>query len=614
MLDHKKPFALIESPTLEFETRLPLADIAGYSAVVVLPTDIGADNWQVRFDSEFSEPLAVTPIEQQMKASFSDSLRSIDELQDEFGECYDFHSKKADLQLAAGDIEGAIASAERALQIDASKGGAYRLGSILIDERRLDEASRILTQRGSEISYMERLRLAQIAVLQGDVDGAQVIVEKAIEQTPTDYRGLMFIGTLYLGRGEYQLAVRYLRAAAEESDQSAKLHVNLAVAHLALRQKSKALHELHIASHIDGLDVNAVVLLSKLAVEKKRYSEALNAIDRHYRAGGRSREFLDYAAHLYFTYADETGADAFYYNKARELLNHLREIDAASAHWNNLGVIDDRIGKPERATRMFSRAFQIAHDEGEDFSLPLSNLLVEHIRSRNYEGVLRAADEFFATKDAYDVASWGKIALQKAAALEGLNRRDEAAEYIEDILAGHEPAFKDHRQMLSTLAVHHASVTGDVAKLSAALKQISAMGNEYFACASPNEVARLRNNIAFAYLILNDVDSALPYLQGNRNRVGKDYYITATQGLYLICKGDFEKGQALYQQAISIAPNKTEKARVKQRMYFQLGKYYESLPDLTEAIRAYRKCLKVKYGYMYLQQAAEREVAQLNQR
>jgi tetratricopeptide (TPR) repeat protein len=111
---------------------------------------------------------------------------------------------------------------------------------------------------------------------------------------------------------------------------------------------------------------------------------------------------------------------------------------------------------------------------------------------------------------------------------------------------------------------------------------------------------RALNNLAFSYLIFGKFAKAQGYLQRISHFVRLDPFVTATYGLYSIAKGDLEKGTRLYNEAISMLPDRKSKNQFRQRMNYELGKYHLSHGEYKQAMRLLDKALKERDGFSYV--------------
>lgn len=604
MLDLKKPLDLVGSPLTPYEVRARLADIPGISAVLSIPSEHEVQSLVTRFEVESGHDAEIELLREELQIQYLQDLESIDEQSDGYEYSADFHAKRADIAIGAGQIAEAMHSAERSVQRRADEGTVYRLGSLLIENDSLESASEVLASREPNSGYMEILRQAQIALMQGSVDDSERLVDRALQIEPNDYRGWMFKGTLHLSQRKWQSAIQLFRAAAEEEHSSSSLHVNLAIAYMGIGQESKALNELRRACFLNPGDNNAINLLCKSAITNHRPRFAVWPIHRHFLSGGRSRQFLERAARVFFLIGESETESKSYYEEAKKFLECLLSNDGPNEYWNNLGVVQDRLGNNVGAVRLFSKAFQLAFDQQQDVSLALSNLLVSQIRAKKYKEVLRATHDFFSMDNAFSSLHWAKIALRQAAAMEGLGEREKSAELLAGMLDSRALPATDAREILSTLVVHFSAVTEDAEKLRKYLPTLIETIQATREDLNDDSLFRLHNNIAFAYLALHDTRLAAKYLSTIREQIGTDPFATATQGLYLVHKGDVDDGKALYRHAISIATNRALKDRIRQRMHYELARHFVGQRDLEKARQEFQRSISVKLGFEYLRKDA----------
>jgi Tfp pilus assembly protein PilF len=99
----------------------------------------------------------------------------------------------------------------------------------------------------------------------------------------------------------------------------------------------------------------------------------------------------------------------------------------------------------------------------------------------------------------------------------------------------------------------------------------------------------LINNIAFAYLEAGQIEDAKRYLQQLSHVFHKEPYPTATLGLYHMRKGNVDRAETLYEQAIHLAKTPVDKMQIRQKLNLELGMLYFN----SEPLRARRYLQKV---------------------
>jgi len=597
MLDLKTPFNIRDSAITPYQPELVLADLPGLSAVLLMPDVHDLDAWAASI--ERANPIVGSDEEffEATRYGLEYELRSMEEVSDEYGHMSGFRAKMADLVEEVGSFEGAKKFSMDLLNDSPSSASAYRMARLLVEEGDLDGAKGILEKHTDTLDYFGLLRLAQVYALSGLIENSRTVVERAITIQPTDYRGWMFSGSLAMAIKDWQSALQSFRAAAEEPNNSSTLHVNLAYTYMATGQDSRALKELRIASRINPADKNAIVLFCDLALDLESPEIAKSAVDMHFEAGGRSSEFLERAARLCFSIGDRQSQQRDSFVASKKYLSSLLGHEDKAQHWNNLGVVEARLGNRARALKHFSHAVKQAETTEVDWSLPLSNILVDRIREREYALVEKATRELFDSTRIQQQKYWQKIALQRCSALEGLGRRDSAAAFIESLLdVPMEDEFATV-EMLSSLVNHFSSMRPAEGKIESYLVRLRTAADSAGGKLGTREYIRVFNNLAFAYLQVNDLDNARAVLDKLRSVAKDDPYVTATIGLERLKSGRPDRAKDLYSEAVSKAPDRKLKERLKQRMRLEMSRYFASIGDLDQARKFALASTQLKLGF-----------------
>lgn len=611
MLDLKTPFEVRDSAIVPFQPRLVLADLPGVSAVLVMPNFEDLQNWAASIERLSPTPGSSEDLHELLRPGLARELRSMEEVSDEFSHLGDYRAKLADLAEKVGDWDEARRLSVELVDDCPGPASAYRLARLLIDEGNLASAKRVLIDHVDELDFLGLLRLAQVHALLGSLDDCEAVVDDAIASNPTDYRGWMFKGTLAMASKQWTLAMRAFRAAIEEPNNSSTLRVNLAFTYVATGQVHKALRELRVASRINPGDENAVALLCDLALQQRTPDIAASAIDNHFAAGGRTRVFLERAAKTFFAIGEEIQHGRSEYLQAKKYLANLLSQENEPHQWNNLGVVESRLGNTLKALKHFSHSYDIAMDTDCDWSLALSNILVTRIEQRLYTDVERATRELFNSKRVLSQQYWPKIALQRSAALEGLGLQEDAAEFLESVI--HEPRIDNaaYAEMLSSLTIYYTSVSPNQDNVEGYISELHRIVLANSSDLSERQYFRVSNNLAFALLQLGEIERARDVLAPIQSQVGKNPYFTATYGLEKLKSGKPQAAESLYDKAVSIASDKKLKDRIKQRKRFEFAQYYYERGDLVRARQYAVDSLKPKLGFAHIDKRAKILIAQL---
>jgi Flp pilus assembly protein TadD len=234
---------------------------------------------------------------------------------------------------------------------------------------------------------------------------------------------------------------------------------------------------------------------------------------------------------------------------------------------NNLGVAYERLGKGAEAARSFVEAA-----EAEPSDIPMANVAK----------VLLDRGEAEATIEwLQGAATWcapGPSMKQAlAVALMQSDRIEEATRTAQELVAG-DGADKWAFALLGGL---YSDSSQRYAEAVAILRQ----GLKRW----PNDPV-LWNNLSYALILANRLDEAESTLDelSRRPLTNKESaYVTATQGLLALYKGEISLGWKQYEKAIAIAGQESLRDRIKVKRDLEMGRALRRLGAKTSEIRAY---------------------------
>ena len=118
------------------------------------------------------------------------------------------------------------------------------------------------------------------------------------------------------------------------------------------------------------------------------------------------------------------------------------------------------------------------------------------------------------------------------------------------------------------------------------------------------EKGRAINNVIFAFLLAGKVSEAAPLIGYLSESVHADPYATATLGLFNLQKGRIDRGKALYEEAIRLAPDVRLKHLIRQRMALELGKIYLRKGQHPIAKKWFDKAAREQLGHQEIKKQA----------
>ncbi|MBU0469295.1 MAG: hypothetical protein KJ736_09600, partial [Candidatus Omnitrophica bacterium] len=120
------------------------------------------------------------------------------------------------------------------------------------------------------------------------------------------------------------------------------------------------------------------------------------------------------------------------------------------------------------------------------------------------------------------------------------------------------------------------------------------------------------NNLAYAYLMKNEVSKAGSVLQEVLENKNKNFCLIATIGLLRIKEGDIQEGSSLYNLASKIAPTEYFKKVVLQKKNLELAKYYLDNGDERRAKELLIKAVSMKQSDTFYYEDAKELLSKID--
>ena len=118
------------------------------------------------------------------------------------------------------------------------------------------------------------------------------------------------------------------------------------------------------------------------------------------------------------------------------------------------------------------------------------------------------------------------------------------------------------------------------------------------------------NNLAFVAIEQGKLDDAGCYLARLRSDAAMHrYFHYATRGLLAIRRGHIDKGEGLYRLAISTAGDRNTKSLLRQKLNWELGKYWARQGRTRRAIRFLEKVQKTRVTGVWTMPFVKRDAA-----
>lgn len=517
---------------------------------------------------------------------FAEEMESLQNKDARFHNAPTFINRLANLAELSGDREREESFLLRIRELVDDEFVAHRLGENLLARDKVADAETLFLNLNLQQDAYANLRLAFFEVRRRNLDKALVFVDRAVSINPLDFGVRLFEGSLHLVRGEYDLAIQSFKFASEDRQASCVLFTNLALAYIYTGKSEKAFAALRKAVALDPSNENAIALLADWAFIKGRNKDAVPSLRSFLQFEQKSATMWSRLARALLEMGET--------NEAIATLKRQGSIQNTSAVWINLGVAYHRQRDKKRAYESFKYAMKLEPDHfSRDTLLAARNIAALLVEDRAYKEVLSFTKPLFAD----DV----KRIL--------LNDPQLGEVYIFHVCALlHTASIKEAVRISEQLLTLPDSASNIVAWLAASLISYYALEDE--TCSTALELVKryeglltslhpqyasikntLINNIAFAYLEAGQVDTANQYLQQLSNVIHKEPYPTATLGLYHMRKGNIERGELLYEEAIHLARIPDDKKRIRIKLNFELGLHLLDL-DPSRSRRYLQKVLE----------------------
>jgi len=609
MLDHKTQLDARKVDVIPESIRVKLSDMPN-SAALVLPSP--AELRQLKKD--YAPEISLTdftasddPLD--LKGMYEEEISRLECKTERFRGSAKFLTHIANLNSLIGKLAEAARYIKSATDARDEPFLVHELGTILIDQSNVDEAWSLFQNCDLKEDVYANLRLAHLSTLRNELSEADRFVQNALAIDSTDYGARMFDGALNLWKNNWEKAIRSFRVAAESSDSSSALFVNLAAAHWGLGQEEKAIRSLRRAIFLDPLNENAVLFLSGVMFMRNTPEDCVAPLLNTLTYEQKNASLWSRIARAYWEMAVEDNNNSQLLRKSLDALKTQASIENKSGVWNNIGVVNIYLDQRAKAHRFFTQSMVRAQDLGEDPALPLSNLLSNLIHGKKFDDAYKISTEFLGSindEAKQQSSSFSRVLVQRIICLEAIGKRDEASKEAEQLL---DDAISDKEvkfELLIHLFFHRTVVNPDletVIRFLPLAQSILAESDDLKGAARERAV----NNTVFAMLSVNDLDGARFYLNELSPLVGVDPFITATYGLFLLKTGRLERAEETYKKAVSLAHDRNTKSRIRQRMLLELGKAYMEIKEPKVSRKFLKNVSKQKGGF----QSANVEAAEL---
>ena len=515
-------------------------------------------------------------------------------------------NRLASFAAMAGLREEEAAYLAQAGDLSGSPFYAHRLGENLVARGEQLDAARLFAGLDLQSDVYANLRLASFNVSRRDLVTARGYVDSALKIDPIDYGARVFDGGLCIIEQRLPEAIQSLRVALEQRPNSATVHSNMAIAYKRLGLMHKAVASAKMAVALDPVSDYFVAVLSDLAYEVGEDADALSWLK-------------------YYVQFDQDKADIWarlaraclrlnMLNDAEQALKREAAIRTSAGVWNNLGVCHHRRHNGTRALSAFKHAMDVSRHHDHDYFLAARNVVQTLSEANDLQEVVRTATAVLQ----HDI--------------EGITLRTPALSDIHAlrIQALLKMGFFDVARDLGFSILEHGSGTpelvvwvvafliGQLSMRQGFSDDVQTLISQYWLdrrerVATPQQWCMFVNNVAFAFAEAGNVRDAELALQTIGARINVDPYPTATLGLVHLRKGHIQRGKDLYERAIHLSTSASDKARIRQKLNLELGKYYAGSNE-TQSRRLLQRAIGVKGGEKLLEVEARDVLASLSRK
>jgi tetratricopeptide (TPR) repeat protein len=518
-----------------------------------------------------------------------------------------YFNKLASLARAAGNSEEEFKHVAKARELSKEAFFEHRYGDTLIADNRESDAERLFRSLAAKDDLYALLKVAALHVRRSEIVEARSLVDRAIGIDPIDFSARLFDGGLALIAAEYSRAIHSFRMALEERPTSSVVFENMATAYLRMRQSEKAFAALKRAVALNPLNASALFVLADEAFRQNRDDDVINSLRIYVELDARNPDAWARLARACMKILDYEGAIT--------ALRREGSIRDSSSVWNNLGAVRATQGIRLKALECFHHAVEKAtgaHDRDAQVAARNIAQLISSLRKPrillSYTSKLIRSDvnnDFLRDIQLSDVYAFHIDALRAE------NREAELLRLSTAILEGTSAAWTIRHWVLSTLIAHYSMQSDEgIQKAVAALKKWLPQISKELDTRTLGD-PMLINNVAFVLAESGDTVAASEYMSRVQVLVHRDPYVTATHGLLVLRKGDILRGTALYREAIGLMRLPLERAKLRQKLFLELGKYFAP-SDTRKALVYYNRVIKTPGADNYLVDQARRLARHIN--
>jgi tetratricopeptide (TPR) repeat protein len=553
-------------------------------------------------DTHFSLKEHVENTHIQYQIDFEYELKSLERKFDKFSNSPTFLNRLANLAELSDQKETEAKFLGLAKNLSDDPFFNHRLGDNLINRNQLSDAEKLFNTLDLSKDVFANLRLAFFNIHRMDFETASIYVKQALNIDSLDYSARFLQGVLRIVDGQYELAVQSFRAANEERQGSAALYTNMAIAYLYLKKPKKALNYLKRAVNLEPFNENAVMLFSDLAFSEQCIDDSIQIL----------KNYIEFEQKQPSVWARLARSFLFIGNtkEAIEALKRQGSIEDSSAVWNNLGVAYMKQGDNKKAYEALLHAMnKDATLRGKDYLLAAKNICQLYANIHAYNELLKFSSVILKEDNQKNLniiksdRILSDIIAYNLHSLWHLNKKNDIIELSKRFIHDDNVTLRLKVWIITTLIGYLALTEEGISEAMSLSEQFCFLIDKLDKKDSDRK-DQLINNIAFTYVEKGHLEKAEKYLRYLTPKIHKDPYPTATFGLFSFRKGNFERGEQLYLEAIHISQDGIDKIRIRQKLNFELAKLWIDR-DQRKAKRYLEKVIEPKEGSIELASRAK---------
>jgi Flp pilus assembly protein TadD len=490
----------------------------------------------------------------------------------------------------AGDLAGAACEFESALRINPQHYvAASNLARVKVEKNDLTGAESIYEHLRLHYpdSYTPVLSLAQIAMRKQDYESAETRFRQAISMGHKAITAKYHLGIVLLKLGKTREAIAELRSALRNDVRSPFLYEGLGIAYAVKGDLKRAIAAFRTALTLAPRSQTVARNLALAYLESHQAEEATDLLVGYLEnnsSDNAARELLGRAYHERKFHRSAIGQWTSVFVEAER--TQPTDIGRRSRLANNIGAAYLNDGDLVQGEIWLLRSIELAPRYGP---LPYSNLGRLYLRRGE---VLRAAEVLRNCTTDFPDDQDSKILLAVIHVRAG--QYDQAIAVLRAVVdsgKGNQQAYADLGWLLADSSRDYS---GSLHVLSE--------GYEKF-----KHDKLLVNNLAYAYLMCGDIQSARQLLEQHIQLLAPDSelkgpsfsVLTATWGLLYVLEGDLKRGEQLYREAHRIASRFGDHSlanAVMQKMHLELARALLSAGDREGVERHLRAGLAIRRG------------------